>query len=666
MQLEPPLPIVRANSGQNVETQEPESACPRELIDMLEGLRTISQHRIGRLLLGLVLGFIALSFAVWGIGDVFRGFSTTRLAKVGSAEISVEAYRAAYQNELRRLQQRARRAITNEEARQFGLDQQVLQRLITDLTLEQKAKALGLAISDDEVARLIKEESVFKGPTGRYDPERFKQIIRDAGYTERSFLIEQKGSYIRKELTDSVVGGLDTPRIILEALHRFRNETRDVDYFVLPAASVGEIAAPSAEELKKYFEDREQSFRAKEYRKLTTLAVTPAVAAKPQDVGDADVRKLYDEVKTKRFGSPEKRELRQILFPTQDEAAKALARLNEGLSFEALATERKLSAKDIDLGAVEAKDLGDKNLATAIFGSDKPGFSGPVQTAFGWVVFEVRKIIPGVIGRTFEQASGELRNEIARERAAPEVRKLHDAIEEQRTGGKPLTEAGKSVGLSVATVEATDSTGRDKSGKEIPGLSEDVLKAAFASDIGVDNDTVATKDGGYVWFEVAGVEPARQRSFEEVKDSVETALRAEKLQKALTDKAGTLTDGLRAGKSIDDLAKESGAEIKHATGVKRAPHPDLATTAILAIFDVQPHGAGSAAVEGGRLVFVVKEATTPKYDPSAPDARATAEQLRPAFTNDILEQYVGALEKIFNVTINQKALQTATGADAGQ
>ncbi len=635
---------------------------------MLEGLRTASQHRIGRLLLGLVLGFIALSFAVWGIGDVFRGFSTAKLAKVGSGEISIEAYRAAYQNELRRLQQRARRAITNEEARQYGIDQQVLQRLITELSLDQKAKALGLAISEDEVAKLTRDESVFKGPSGRYDPERFKQIVRDAGYTERSFLLEQKGSYVRRELTDSVVAGLEPPRLILEALHRFRSEAREVDYFLLPAASVGEVAAPSKEELEKYYNDREQSFRAKEYRKLTTLTATAATLAKPQDVAEADVRKLYDEVKAKRYGSPEKRELRQILFATQDEAAQALARLAGGVSFEALAAERKLSEKDIDLGLVEAKDLGDKTLSAAVFGSDKPGFSGPVQTTFGWVIFEVRKIVPSVIGKSFEEASGELRNEIARARAAPEVRKLHDVIEDQRTSGKPLADAAKAAGLAVATVEATDAAGRDKSGRDIAGLAgvEDLLKAAFASDIGVDNDTVATKDGGYVWFEVAAVEPARQRSFDEVKDAVEAALRADKLQKALADKATELTDKLRAGKSIDDLAKETGAEVKHASDVKRAPHAALANAAILAIFEVPTHAAGSAAVEGGRLVFFVKDAATPKFDASSPDAKATADQIKPAFTNDILEQYVGALEKIYNVTIDHKALQAATGADAGQ
>ena len=632
---------------------------------MLEGLRIASQHRIGRIVLGLVMGFIALSFAVWGIGDVFRGFTSTRLAKVGSGEISVEAFRSAYQNELRRLQQRARRAITNEEARRFGLDQQVLQRLITELTLDQKTKALGLAISEDETLRLTREENVFKGPTGKFDSDRFKQLIRDAGYTERSFLVEQKGSYLRKELTDSIVVGLEPPRLVLETLHRFRNETREVDYFLLPASAAGEVAKPTEEELKKYFDDREQSFRAREYRKLTLLTVTPASLAKPQEIDDADARKLYDEVKAKRYGTTEKRHLRQILFASKDEADKTLARLTGGLSFDALAGERKLSQKDIDLGLLELHDLGDRQIADKVFASQQPGFVGPIQTAFGFAIIQVEKIVPSVFTRSYEEASDELRREIARERSAPSVRKLHDAIEDQRTAGKALGEAAKAAGIDVATIEAVDSTGLDPAGKEIPGLfgSEDLLKAIFASDVGVDNDTVPTRDGGYVWFEIAKVEAARQRSFAEVKEAVEAALRAEKQQKALTERADALTAELRAGNAIEDVAKGAGAETRHVNEVKRAPHPELSTAAIVAIFDAPQHGAGSAAVEGGRLVFQVKNATTPPYDPASIEAKAAADQLRPAFTNDILEQYVGALEKVFNVSINEHALQAATGAD---
>ena len=68
---------------------------------MLEGLRVASQNWIGRTIMGLVMGVIVISFAIWGIGDVFRGFSSQRLVKIGGGEVSVEAFRSSYQNELR-------------------------------------------------------------------------------------------------------------------------------------------------------------------------------------------------------------------------------------------------------------------------------------------------------------------------------------------------------------------------------------------------------------------------------------------------------------------------------------------------------------------------------------------------------------------------------------
>jgi peptidyl-prolyl cis-trans isomerase D len=636
---------------------------------MLEGLRVASQNWIGRALMGLVMGFIVISFAVWGIGDVFRGFSSQRLARVGSGEVTVDAFRSSYQNEIRRMQQRARRAITNEEARRLGLDQQILERLIVDAALDQKIRALGMAINESEVANLLKSESVFKGPTGQFDVDRFKQIIRDAGFSERSFLIDQKGAYLRKELIDSVVAGVDAPpRMMEEAFHRYRNEARSIDYFVLPASAVGEIKPPSDEELKKYYSDHEQTFRAKEFRKVTTLAATPQTVAKIGEVSDEDVRKLYDDVKTKRYGTPEKRDVRQIVFKTEKEAEEAFDRLKKGLSFEALATERKLSEKDIDLGLVETRDFGDQKLAAAVFKLDAPGLVEPVTTPFGVVVSDVRKIVPSVFTKSYEQAAPDLRREIAVTRATPEVRRLHDAIEEQRTGGKTLAEAAKAVGLEAQHIDATDASGHDKSGAEIPSLAAepDVLKAMFASDVGVDNDTVTSKDSGYVWFEIAAVEQARQQSFDEVKGAVDAALRADELQKALTAKANEMTEKLRAGKSIDDYGKELGVEIKRATEVKRAPRPEFTTKAIVQMFSTPVRGASSVEADGGRLVFYVKDSSTPPFDASAPESKSTAEQLKTALANDILEQYVGGLEKTLGVDVNQKALQAVTGSSAEQ
>ena len=110
---------------------------------MLDALRQASQNWIGRTLMAIVMGVLSLSFLVWGIGDIFRGIGGNSLAKVGQTEITAEAYRNAYQIQLQRLQQQARRPITSEQARAMGLDQQILGKLLSDAELDDRARALG-------------------------------------------------------------------------------------------------------------------------------------------------------------------------------------------------------------------------------------------------------------------------------------------------------------------------------------------------------------------------------------------------------------------------------------------------------------------------------------------------------------------------------------------
>src|SRR5579885_3639393 len=113
---------------------------------MLSSMRATAQGWLGRLVMATLMTVI--SFSIWGSGDSFRGFGAGDLAKVGSTEISTEAFRNAYQTELQRLQRLERRNITNEEARQYGIDREVLSRMVGEAALNDQAARFGLAISD--------------------------------------------------------------------------------------------------------------------------------------------------------------------------------------------------------------------------------------------------------------------------------------------------------------------------------------------------------------------------------------------------------------------------------------------------------------------------------------------------------------------------------------
>ena len=632
---------------------------------MLEGLRAVQNTWVGKSILAIVMGFIVVSFAIWGIGDIFRGIGVNQVAKVGGVEISAAAFRQAYQTELQTLQQRNRRAITNEEAHAYGLDAEVLSRLLSNAVLDNQTQALGLAISDAEIGKAIVGDPAFSGSSGSFDRMRFNGVLRDNGMNEQSFVKEQRNVYLRQELIQSLVGDINVPTAALEALHRYRTETRSLDYVILSAASVGPIPPPDDAALKTYFDAHAPDFAAPQYRKLVVLHLSPATLAKPDAVSDADARALYDQVKDKRFSTPERRTLQQIVFPNDEEASAASAKLKSGASFADVLADRKLEPKDVDLGTVTRDKLFDKAVADAAFGLPADGTSDPVKGAFGPVMVHVAAVMPAGT-QPYEEVAGGLKQEIATSRAADALKGLHDKIEDARSAGKPLGEAARSVGIEALTVDAIDPQGVDKAGKAVDGLGDKdaLIKAAFASDIGVDNDTIQGKDGGTTWYEVAGIEPAHPRTLDEVKPEAEAAWRKQETGKRLLDKATELVKALEGGQTVEQVAAANGnLAVSHANDVKRDGAPGLPPGVGAQSFD-GPVGSAGSAPQGdeSRAVFKVLDSVVPPLDPDDTETKQLSDQYRTSVAEDILVAYLSKTSSRIGTRVNQDALRAATGA----
>ncbi len=627
---------------------------------MLEGMRKASQGWAGRIFMGLVMGFISLSFVVWGVGDIFRGFGSGKVAQVGGAEISADAYRNAYQTQLQALQRQARRAITNDQARAMGLDRQVLSRLISEAILDDRALALGLGLSDQEIAKSILNDPNFAGPSGKFDVARFRDLLRDNGFTEQSFTREQRRAYLRQQIVEALAGKLNTPTALLEAVNRYRAETRAVEYFVIPASAVGEVPAPSDQDLQTLYEARKASLRAPEYRKLSYLAIAPASLAKPNEVSDADAKTTYDRVKGQRFGAAEKRELEQLVFPDEKAAAEALTKVKAGASLADVAKEANLQVAE--LGTVAKADIFDKAIAEAGFSLAQGAVSDPVQGQFGWALVKAVSVSPESV-KPFEEVAGEIKNEIAVTRARKTSMELRDKIEDERTSGKALADAAKNVGLTTTLVEAVDAGGRNATGANIDMPErEALLKAAFASDIGADNDVLSTREGGFIWFEIISIDPARERRFDEVKDEVAAAWKDDEVAKRLTDKATEIVAAIKGGQTIEDAAKAVGVEMKRDDKVRRTELSTLPQGAVARVFGLPVGEIASAAGEGqSRIVFKILDSVVPPMEADSDVMKGLGDQLRTAMTEDVISQYLAALQSQTKVEINEAAVRAATG-----
>ena len=129
--------------------------------------------------MGVVLGLIAISFGIWGIGDIFRGFGTSTLAKVGSHEIRIDTFRQLYQDRLQQIGRQMNRPILPDQAKALGLDRQLLSEVISETALDERTRQLRLNISDAEVAREITESASFKGINGQFERARFEATLRN-------------------------------------------------------------------------------------------------------------------------------------------------------------------------------------------------------------------------------------------------------------------------------------------------------------------------------------------------------------------------------------------------------------------------------------------------------------------------------------------------------
>jgi peptidyl-prolyl cis-trans isomerase D len=502
----------------------------------------------------------------------------------------------------------------------------------------------------------------FQTPTGQFDRAQFEGFLQSIGFSEQRYFDELRRTIPRREITDAVSGGISVPKIYLDSINQFQNQERSIEYVALGPEQAGDIPQPTAEELTKYFNDRKILFRAPEYRKVATVVVTPAELAKSITVSDADAKKRYDD-NLKQFQTPERRHIEQIVFPNMAEAQAASARLKSGIKFDALAADRGLKASDTDLGTVAKSAIIDPTVADAAFAL-KPGeVSAPVQGKFGVVIITVLSVEPGDT-KPFSVVAPFIKSDIALERAKSKVQDLHDKMEDARAGGGTLADAAKTLGLHAVTLDI-DRSGRDPSGKfaaAIPAATT-VISGAFSNDVGVDTYPVDA-DGGYVWYEVEAVTPARDRTLDEVKTEVEQRWHDDQVAARIKTKTADLLSKLKSGNSFDALAKADNVTVQTAKDLKRGPvNNGISAKVIDAVFHTANGAFGSS--EGDKptqwVVFRVSDVKTPPLDPNSADGKKLVQLLQQAVSDDVFTQYLGWLEDNLGTTINQATLSRAVG-----
>lgn len=625
---------------------------------MLNGLRNAAGSWVAKLLLGMLI----LSFAIWGIsGQIFGGLGSN-VIEVGKTRVSIMEYRLAYDRQVSQLSQQFGQPITREQAQAFGVDNQVLAQLVAGAVLDEQAREMRLGLSRDRLALLTAEDPAFQGANGQFDRAQFEWVLRQIGMRPQDYLKNREQVAVRQQIVEAVSDGIAAPDTFLRAVSLYQNEDRTVEYVVLPPSMVQQIDAPTDAQVQEWFDANKANYAAPEYRRFKYVKLEPADIADPASVTEEQARAAYDR-NVDRYTTAERRRIEQLVFADEAAANAALDKIRGGATFEDVVTEQGKTLKDALLGTFEKSRVADPAIAEAAFALPEDEVSQVVAGTFGPILLRVTAVEPANV-RPFESVQQEIREEIAMDDAHRILAEVHDGYEDARAAGDSLDEAAAKQKLTVNTVEALDITGKTPEGTTLTDLpqSSALLRDVFETEAGVENPPLNIGSTGYVFYEVEGITPARDRTLDEVREQVISDWTSNERETRLAARATEIQKQVADGKTLAEVVAGLDLEVQTRRGLKRnANDADFGNAGVAAAFGV---GRGESGVvqapEGGsQIVFRVAEVTQPLNagaDALPEDAR---KRFASGFGDDLLDQMVTTLQSQYSVAIDRNAIQQA-------
>jgi peptidyl-prolyl cis-trans isomerase D len=622
---------------------------------MLNSLRRNASSWVVKVLLLLLV----VSFAIWGIGDIFYGSGQNpTVATVGDAEIPANELADAFNRAVANLQRQLGPEFDRERAIQLGVMQQTLQDLVRQRLISLEAQGMGLVVPEDALRTLVTEDPIFQ-TGGQFDRSRFDQLLRASGLSEEAYLASLRQQVVRQALTGSIAGPVEAPAQLVDAIYRHRNEKRRGHYVAVPIASITDVPEPTAEELAQFHEAHQAQFTAPEYRSLTFVTLAPEDLLDEIEVSDEEVEAAYQS-RIEEFRTPERRTVEQLLAPGAAPLEQAAERIAAGATLEQVAGEiEDLSVEQ--LGAVGRGDL-PAAFEEAIFALAEGEVSQPVESAFGWHLFRVSKIEPEHTV-PFAEAREQLARELALQQANDRLPDFAAQLDDDLAAGTELKEAARALGLETVSVPAVDATGKDPEGKPVETLPPwpEFMQVALETGAGETSLLEETDAGGYFVVQVDEVTAPRLKPVEEVREQLVEAWQAQRRRELARERAEEIRARLADGAALDELIADTGFENKPIEPVQRdaaGSDQGINRAVVQALFATAPGKTAEEVVQLNDGFAVVATDEVIPADPAAdPEGlEQLARELEGDMRSDLVVQFEAELRREYPIEIDGAAI----------
>ncbi len=473
----------------------------------------------------LVVAFLALMVLEWGADITGRSSRGNNIVgKINGHEITVEEYNQMLQNAYENERQRTGGELSDADMKR--LQNEVWENIIQQILLQEQIKKMGIKVTKREIAY----HSVHNPPqyfrnipafltNGQFDINKYRQALQNPQVEQTVVSYVAQNLPFQKLLARITAAVMVTEEEIKDAFMR-QSMRAKVEYVGAPLYkfSSKEVEV-SEEEAKKYYEEHKDDFKVEEKRVLNYVLFSTA----PTHEDSMRVYRLAEDI---------------------------LKEARSGADFAKLADEYSedpsVQTNHGDLGYFKRGDM-DPAFEKAAF-SAKPGeIIGPVKTRFGLHIIKI-------VDRKKEDG-------VEKVRASHILLRFNasaSTVEDARDRADEFAQIAKESGFKVAADRLKykiEKTPPFVKRNFIPGLGlmEGAVEWAFHAEKGEISDPFRAQTG-YVVFEVAEIQPAGYRPFEEVKSICINRIKTEKRKQMAREYALKFADAVKSGTPFPQIA----------------------------------------------------------------------------------------------------------------
>lgn len=639
---------------------------------MLQIFRNFFKSKIGIVVTLAFLALIALAFASMDVANTgtFGGVTGgDRVAVVGDRRITTSDLAMSVSSEVDQ-QRQQNPTITTEAFVEAGGVDNVLQQMISRWAIAEYANSIGLRAGSRLVDSEIVSVPAFRGIDGNFSEQAFRDLLRQRGLSESAVREDLAMGLLARQLVMPASYGAQMPASVAQRYAQLLGETRSGRIAALPAAAFAPEGDPTDAQLQAYYDENRAAYRRPERRVLRYATFGADTLGELPAPTEQQIAQRYQR-DAETYAAIERRTLTQLVVPTQATARAIVEQVRGGATLETAAQTNGLATTRVP--EIDRETLASRTsaaVAQAAFAAERGGVSSPAQGQLGWYVFRVDSVGQQA-GRTLAQVRDEIARQLASEQRRRRLNEITAQIEDDFADGRSLSEVAGQYDLELVTTGPITATGQVYGTQErAPEELARVISLAFEMDEG-DPQLAETEAGTtFLVFDVSDIIATSTAPLAEIRDDVTLAWRRDRAMAAASEAANRILARIREGASLAEALAEEEVTLPPAQSLslnRQQLAQQNQVSPVTMLFFSMAEGTAKR-LEQGNSWFVVEleDISAPDVPLDSPVIAATRQQLASTAGEEYIEQFVRAIQGSLDIETNQAAVDAVVAQLTGQ